>query len=155
MIGPPSQMRAFYADHRRRNWVCRRHPGQQSRRKHRRNHRRGSETHRDQRMGDARQGAGILQLAGVEEARAATRQGAKDNPAVRRRKSELGLPRASAQRAISTYPVPAIMSGSTNSGLGPHCEIDAMGRKQPPALQKRLAHGRTYSPDRDRLSIQP
>jgi hypothetical protein len=27
----------------------------------------------------------------VEEARAATRQGAKDNPAVRRRKSELGL----------------------------------------------------------------
>jgi hypothetical protein len=55
-------------------------------------HRRGTETRRDQRMGEPRQGAGILQLIGVEEARAAARQGAKDNPAIRRRKSELGLP---------------------------------------------------------------
>jgi len=27
--------------------------------------------------------------------------------------------------------------------------------KQPPALQKRLGQGQTYSPDRDRLSIHP
>ena len=29
------------------------------------------------------------------------------------------------------------MSGSTSSGPGPHCEIDVMGHKRPPALQER------------------
>src|SRR5215471_17634931 len=90
-------------------------------------------------MGDARQGAGILQLAGVEKARAATRQGSKDNPAVRRRKSELGLPRASAQRASSTYPVPAIMSGSTSCGHGPNCENDVMGQQRLMQRSKRAS----------------
>jgi hypothetical protein len=30
-----------------------------------------------------------------------------------------------------------VMSGSTSSGPGPNCEIDVMGHKQPPALQRR------------------
>jgi hypothetical protein len=47
------------------------------------------------------------------------------------------------------------MSGSTSSGHGPNCETDVMGQKPPIALQKRLDKGQTYSPDRDRLSIQP
>jgi hypothetical protein len=39
--------------------------------------------------------------------------------------------------SIATFPVPAVMSGSDSSGLGQNCGIDAMGQKQPPALQKR------------------
>ena len=32
--------------------------------------------------------------------------------------------------------VQRVMSGLTASGPGPNCEIDVMGHKQPPALQK-------------------
>jgi hypothetical protein len=35
-----------------------------------------------------------------------------------------------------------------------HTSASEVGHKQPPALQKRLGEGQTYSPDRDRLSIQ-